>query len=1116
MANSGSDFFGDFLHQIEDQLGDTARSVSDFFDDDGTDGTDDGTYRKGSSHGTRNGSRGGSTRWKWNHVSADGRTIDRGSASVKIRWGHGFLGKWLWILLAILIALVALVVGGANFLTDVLWYSQLGYGSVIWTTVAMKAGLWIVFALLVGLVGFLSAHLAIRSRPADAQGRSYITENGVITEKKSFTSRTARRVAFWGSLIVGALLGGSLLSDWNQLLIAFHAQGFGVTDPQFGLDAGFYVFVLPALHAIIAGLIILAGVGLVVDLVAQFALSGIRVRLPQGGRGLFSLTRRAARQTGVWILLLFLALAAQTALGAFDSLSASSGRITGAAYTQVHASIPACFIMAAALAATGIAIGVWLMTSRRFTVQGDVRAVGWKQAFKAWRVPTIAVAVLAVLALILGTIWPALLQQFVVNPNQQELESTYISRNIAATRRAFGLDRLTARTYKASTNGKAGALASDAETTAQIRLLDPQVVAPTFRQLQQSKQYYSFEDTLAVDKYEIDGKSYDTLIGARELDLDGNDQRNWVNDHTVYTHGYGVVAAYGNKVSADGQPLFFEYGIPTQGALTRSQHYEPRIYFSPNAPEYSIVGHPKTQKNWEFDYPTGSTGATTMFTGDAGPSVGSLWRKILYSLRFNTTQILFSSRVTPDSQILYNRSPLDRVRAVAPYLEFDSRVYPAVVDGRVKWIIDGYTVSDNYPYSQRVDLHTSTQDAITESSQSMRTVTSGQANYMRNSVKATVDAYDGHVDLYAWDASDPVLKAWRSVFPGQYKPVSSISADLMSHLRYPESLFKVQRGLLAKYHVTDAAQFFSAEDFWQTPVDPTIRANESGKSGSASDDALQPPYYLTMQMPGRTSPTFSLSTSYIPAGASTREILTGFLAVDSDAGHKKGVIGPNYGTLRLLELPKDTNVPGPGQAQNNFNANATVSQELNLLESGSTDVVRGNLLTLPIGGGLVYVQPVYVQSNGSTSYPLLKKVLVAFGEHIGFADTLDEALDQVFGGDSGASAGDADNVGGGSAQKKSSDAAADGSSGSNGSSGSDSTDADGSGTGGSGTSGNGSAATSVPKALSEALAEADQAYKDGQDALKKGDFSAYGKAQDRLKDALSRAVEQSGQAGSSK
>ena len=317
-----------------------------------------------------------------------------------------------------------------------------------------------------------------------------------------------------------------------------------------------------------------------------------------------------------------------------------------------------------------------------------------------------------------------------------------------------------------------------------------------------------------------------------------------------------------------------------------------------------------------------------------------------------------------NSQILYDRSPKERVAKVAPYLTLDGRVYPAVVDGRVKWIVDGYTTSDAYPYSQMTDLGEATKDSTTESSDTVSSLNSKNANYIRNSVKATVDAYDGSVDLYVWDQSDPVIKAWEKIFPGQYHQLSEISGDLMSHMRYPESLFKVQRELLAKYHVSSANQFFSGEDFWQTPVDPT----ESQQAQQR--DILQPPYYLTLQTGGSSEPVFSLTSSYIPAGSSTREILTGFLSVDSDAGHEKGKIGSSYGTIRLQELPKDSNVPGPGQAQNNFNASADVSKELNLLESGSTNVQRGNLLTLPLGGGLVYVQPVYVKSSGSTSFPL--------------------------------------------------------------------------------------------------------------------------------------------------
>ena len=400
---------------------------------------------------------------------------------------------------------------------------------------------------------------------------------------------------------------------------------------------------------------------------------------------------------------------------------------------------------------------------------------------------------------------------------------------------------------------------------------------------------------------------------------------------------------------------------------------------------------------------------------------------------------------------------------VAPYLTLDGRVYPAVVDGRVKWIVDGYTTSDAYPYSQITDLGSATKDSTTVSSATVSSLGSQKANYIRNSVKATVDAYDGSVDLYVWDQSDPVIKAWEKIFPGQYHQLSDISGDLMSHMRYPESLFKVQRELLSKYHVTSASQYYSGEDFWQTPVDPTESQSQQDQ------DILQPPYYLTLQTGGTEEPVFSLTSTYIPAGQSTREM-----------------------------LPKDSNVPGPGQAQNNFNANADVSKELNLLQSGDTQVVRGNLLTLPLGGGLVYVQPVYVKSSGATSFPLLKKTLVAFGDQVGFADTLDEALDQVFGGDSGAAAGDAENVSGdGSSGDQSSGISGD-------QSGSD-TNGGQSGTT-DGKSDSGSSSDRSPE-LQQALNDAAQAMKDSQSAMKNGDWTAYGKAQKELEDALNKAIE---------
>ena len=995
------------------------------------------------------------------------------------------------ILIGVVLAL-AIVVGLffalAQFITDVMWYDQLGFQSVIWTQLGTRIGLWIAYALLLAGVSFISATLAIRARPDAADGSTIRVKGDTIEIGKGVSSRNARRVAVVVSLIVGLIFGAQFNSNWSEILLMFNAQSFGTTDPQFGLDNGFYVFVLPGLRLIMSAVSLLLLAGIIFSVITHVLMGGIRITMPVNGRGLFNITKRARRQIGIWLMLNMFAWAANQVVGVFSTLTTEGSRITGATYTTVNATIPVTFVMAAITVILGVVLGIWIMKSHALEGQAPI-AVRASEALKAWKVPTVAIASAVVVSLVLTVAWPMLLQRFRVNPNAQEMESTYIQRNIDATRVAYGLNKVKTEQYKATTEGEAGALADSAESTAQIRLLDPQIVSPTFKQLQQSKQYYTFADTLSVDKYEVDGVSQDTVIAARELDLDGLDNRNWVNDHTVYTHGYGVVAAYGNKVTSDGQPKFFESGIPTQGKLTDSEQYEPRIYFSPNASEYSIVGAPDGTKSWEFDYPTGSEGATNTFKGDGGPKIGNIFSRLLYAIRFGSDQILFSDRVNANSQILYDRSPKERVAKVAPYLTLDGRVYPAVVDGRVKWIVDGYTTSDAYPYSQMTDLGDATKDSTTETSSTVTGLNSQNANYIRNSVKATVDAYDGSVDLYVWDESDPVIKAWEQIFPGQYHQLSEISGDLMSHLRYPESLFKVQRELLAKYHVSSANQFFSGEDFWQTPVDPT----ESQQAQQR--DILQPPYYLTLQTGGSNEPVFSLTSSYIPAGSSTREILTGFLSVDSDAGNEKGKIGSNYGTIRLQELPKDSNVPGPGQAQNNFNASADVSKELNLLESGSTNVQRGNLLTLPLGGGLVYVQPVYVKSSGSTSFPLLKKVLVAFGDQVGFANTLDEALDQVFGGNSGASAGDAENVEGGTSSGKTDDKTD--SSGQQG-------DASQGGSTDSSTGNNTSGTASGD--LKNALNDAAQAMKDSDAAMKKGDWSAYGEAQKRLSDAVNRAA----------
>jgi len=993
--------------------------------------------------------------------------------------------KWRWIIVAIVVAIAficSIIFGFSTFITDCMWYAQLGFESVIWIQLAAKIGVWALYALLMAAFGYLSAYIAIKKRPGSEDG-VYVKEKGnILDTKKGISSKLAMHVAGVVSLIVGAVFGMQFYNHWVQILLMFNYQSFGIKDPQFGFDNGFYVFVLPGLRLFTRAFIVLLAVSLLFSVITNALMGAVRITLPVGGKGIFNITKSARRQISAWFMLVIIFWSVLQILDVFAIVNLDGSKITGGSYTDMNAGVPSSIAMAVITLIVGIVITTWLLKSH--ALNGNVKiGTRFAVAVKAWRTPAIAVASLVVCAMVLSFAWPALLQRFKVAPNAQELEATYIQRNIDATKFAYGLNNVKKESYNATSEGKSGALAKEAESTAQIRLLDPQVTSPTFRQLQQSKQYYTFADTLSVDKYDIDGVSQDTVIAARELDLAGNDNRNWVNDHTVYTHGYGVVAAYGNKVTADGQPQFMEYGIPTQGKLTKLKKYEPRIYFSPNAPKYSIVGSPKGTAPWEFDYPTGSNGALTTFKGNGGPRVGNFFSRLLHAIRFESDQILFSDRVTSDSQILYDRDPKTRVSKVAPYLTLDGRVYPAVVDGRVKWIVDGYTTSDSYPYSQMTDFGQVTQDSTTTTSRSIKGLTNQRANYIRNSVKATVDAYDGSVDLYVWDKKDPVIKAWRSIFPGHYHDISKISGDLMSHIRYPESLFKVQRHLLSKYHVDSASQFFSGEDFWQTPVDPT----ES--QSLQREDILQPPYYLTLQTRGANKPVFSLVSTYIPAGKITREILTGFLSVDSDAGNVAGKVSENYGKLRLQELPKVSNVPGPGQAQNNFNANANVSKELNLLESGSTKVKRGNLLTLPLGGGLVYVEPVYVQSSGSTSYPLLKKVLVAFGDQVGFADTLDEALNQVFGGNSGANAGDASNNSGSNENVSNKNSANN----------SNKSDAK--------SSANAPAkSNSISEKARIALKRAAQALKDSDSAMRSGNWQAYGKAQKELSDAINDAM----------
>ena len=945
------------------------------------------------------------------------------------------------IAVGIVVLLGIIAVSSAGLYTDYLWYQQVGFLKVFTTNIFAQVGLGVAAGIFASLVVWLTLWAGFRFRPIYVTQILGETGNPLVAAREQLVA-SRKKVVGLAAAVVGLLAAFGSAGAYKQLLMFLNSTPALFKDAQFHLDASFYLFQLPFLTALDNYLGALAGLAFAISVGLNLVFAGIKFQSPWR----LSFTRAAGFQVGITGAI-FVALEAFSLwLSEYNTLTSASGLYTGATYTDVNATIPGIQIMTGVAILVGLTFLIAAFTGR-------------------WRLPVLATALMVVASLILAGIYPWAVQTFQVVPNERTLESEFIKRNIEATRFAYGLDGVQAVSYNAKTTATDGALKQDAETAAQIRIIDSILVSPSFRQLEQFRQYYAFTSKLDVDRYNLGGKQQDTVIAVRELNQSGlGSSQSWYNKAIVYTHGYGVVAAYGNERTTDGQPSFFQSGIPSVGKLGK---YRPQIYFGENSPTYSIVGGGNGH-SLEMDYPGGKDGSQTTyntFAGSGGPALDSVLNRLAYAVKFRSEQILLSDAIDSKSQILYKRSPEARVKAVAPYLTLDSDPYPAVVNGKVVWILDGYTTSSHFPYSRSE----SPNGAISDSEKVPGNF-SGSINYIRNSVKATVDAYDGSVHLYAWDSKDPILKTWEKVYPQTVEPLSKMSGALISHVRYPADLFKIQRNMLGTYHVTEAGAFYSQQDAWMVPNDPSSSAN-----------LAQPPYYLSMKTPLVNSTDFSLYTTFIPkaTGAASRNVLTGYLVADSNAGNKTGVKGSNYGRLQLLVLPRDAVVPGPGQVQNNFNADSDVSKLLNLLRQGSTEVLNGNLLTLPVGGGLLYVQPVYIRSTGETSFPLLKKVLVAFGDHIAFEDTLDAALNDLFGGSSGAVAGD-------------------GSGGTN--------------TGGGGSTGGGTTTPATGNAaLNAALQAAKKALADKATAMTTGDWAAYGKADKALQAAIDAAIKAANQ-----
>jgi uncharacterized protein len=882
---------------------------------------------------------------------------------------------------AVLLVLFTAIGTLTNVYVDYLWFDETRYTEVFWTELQTRALLFAVAGVATGGLVATAIYLAYRFRPAFRP--MSLEQQNLERYRQSLEPR--RGVVLTAvAVVLGLFAGFTAQGSWQTWLTFRNSTDFGRTDPQFGIDLSFFVFDYPFYRLALGFAFAITLLALIGSVLTHYVFGGLRLQTP--GQKLTS----AARVQLSVLLGVFVALKAVAYwLDRYGLVYSDRGQVfPGASYTDVNALLVPKTILVFVAAVCAIAFFANIVV-RNFLL------------------PAAALVLLLISSLVIGVAYPAIVQQFVVRPSADQKEAPYIKRAIQSTLAAYGLSDIEYRDYAQSTDVDPAAvnaqLRNDTQTIPNARLLDPNVLSETFTARQQIRNVYGFPKKLDIDRYTLPDPTTgqmttrDYVVAVRELNSAGlsENQDTWINRHTVYTHGNGFVAAPANEVVAGqegGEPNFTTKDLPTTGNIPVDENGA-RIYYGELIQQngqdvYSVVGAPKGSDPREFDRPEDGSDQGQLnntYSGKGGVEIGSFFRQLTFAIYYRERNFLLSGAVNDASKVLYVRDPRDRVEKAAPFLEVDGDPYPAVINGRVTWILDGYTTSDAYPYSEPRDLGTAAQDSLTGAGTTA--LPNDQFNYIRNSVKATVDAYDGTVTLYQWDKADPVLKTYMKAFPGTVKPKEDMSPELVSHVRYPEDLFKLQRDILTRYHVSDPVDFYNQNDRWQVPNDPTQETNEA-----------QPPYYILAQRPGDELASFQLTSAL---NAFNRENLSSFISASSD---------PNdYGKIQVLKLPGNTPFRGPQQVQQSFITNNQVRPDLTLFNSAESQAVFGNLLTLPIGGsGLLYVEPLYVQGTGQNSFPLLQKVLVNYGDKVGYGNTLEDALDQVFGAGAGEAA-----VGGG-------------------------------------------------------------------------------------------------------
>jgi len=841
----------------------------------------------------------------------------------------------------------------ATFFTNYLWFDSVNLNSV-WIKILLTKGALVgATSLLAFIFIFTNLRLAVRATPVMDIFESFESQDP-LSRFRAWTNERFLRYRLWGSIGLSLFLGAGASQLWEQVLLFLNQQSFGVTDPVFQADVSRYVFGLPLYRLFVSWgfqLVIFTSLIIVLFFVATGALQLRQGRLPEVSSG---------AKAHLSVLLAFIAILKAFAyrLDSMELLYSPRGKVFGASYTDVIAHLPALNLLI--LISLFGAVLLLVNIKRR-----------------GWLLPATAISLWLAVSIIVGGLVPAAIQRFRVVPDELNKELPYVENHIDYTRLAYGLDSIEEKSFAASPDLSQNDISNNKQTVDNIRLWDPTVLAETYSQLQEIRAYYALQE-VDVDRYRINGELTQVMVAARELDQTNLPAVGWVNERLQYTHGFGVVFSPANNVASQGQPDFYVKGVPATTTVSELEVEQPRIYFGESADsvEYVVVNSLQD----EVDYPLSTEGqsvAYTNYSGDGGVGIGSFFRRLGFALRYSELNLLISNQLSDDSKLIMERNIVSRVKKAAPFLYTDNDPYLALIDGNLFWIIDMYTVSDKYPYAQPADTR-----RINENSG-----LPVNFNYLRNSVKAVVNAYDGTMNFYVVDENDPIMTAYNDIFPDLFSPKSEMSSELLDHIRYPEDLFTIQSDMYRDYHMTDPRVFYADEDPWVIPSDSSTTPRVATLRGEFTEIGFKPmlPYYLLMSLPGETDLSYLI---FQPFNPENRPNMQSFLVADADP--------ENYGQLIDFRLPKGEFVDGPSQVATRINQDPDISQIFTLLDQQGSSVIKGNLFVVPINQSILYYQPIYLQGE-QNPLPEFKFVVVVFQDRIIMSETLSEALASIFG-----------------------------------------------------------------------------------------------------------------------